>query len=93
MFHVAIAMLYGICRQFSYAYVFIKDVNHTDLLIIALVMLGVLFWSIIQVYKLGVNAYTYWKPGGDVRKPKKQSKQEDQTQNSEVNRGKVLTEL
>lgn len=72
IFRITITILNGIFKQYVYSYVFIRDINYLDLLVIAILMMGFLFWSIYQIYKLGAVAYTYYlKPGRQIRATKK----------------------
>lgn len=59
IFQTAIIMLNGIFKQYFYGYEFIRDIGYADLFIIAVPMVCLLFWSVIQAYKLGAVAYTY----------------------------------
>ena len=60
LFQTAITMLNGIFKQYFKGYDFIvaKDIGNTDLIIIGFVMGGLLFWSIIRVYRFAVDTYT-----------------------------------
>jgi len=58
-FHTAIIMLNGIFKQYFYGYDFIKDIGYGSIYIIAVPMTCLLFWSVIQIYKLGIVAYSY----------------------------------
>lgn len=57
LFNTAIMMIQGIFNQYFYGYIFIADIGNTELIILGLVMCGLLFWSVSEVYKVGVDTY------------------------------------